>query len=167
MQIGDPITQKKMTDFLLQARNLGLYRALTDNGAGGLSSSVGEMATYSGGCEMDLSLAPLKYAGLQPWEILVSEAQERMSLAVDPKKVGKFLALARRMDVEATVLGRFTNSGKFHIRYGEKTVAYLDMDFLHDGVPQMKLRAVWKAPKHPEPTWASPADLGRALKQML
>ena len=167
VQIGDPITQKKMTDFLLQARNLGLYRALTDNGAGGLSSSVGEMATYSGGCEMDLSLAPLKYAGLQPWEILVSEAQERMSLAVDPKKVGKFLALARRMDVEATVLGRFTNSGKFHIRYGEKTVAYLDMDFLHDGVPQMKLRAVWKAPKHPEPTWASPADLGRALKQML
>jgi len=83
VQIGDPITQKKMTDFLLQARNLGLYRALTDNGAGGLSSSVGEMATYSGGCEMDLSLAPLKYAGLQPWEILVSEAQERMSLAVD------------------------------------------------------------------------------------
>ena len=88
VQIGDPITQKKMTDFLLVARNRGLYRALTDNGAGGLSSSVGEMATYSGGCEIDLSLVPLKYAGLQPWEILVSEAQERMSLAIDPKKVG-------------------------------------------------------------------------------
>ena len=167
VQIGDPITQKKMTDFLLQARNLGLYRALTDNGAGGLSSSVGEMATYSGGCEMDLSLAPLKYAGLQPWEILVSEAQERMSLAVDPKKVDKFMELARKMDVEATVLGKFTSSGKFHIRYGEKTVAYLDMDFLHEGVPQMKLVARWKAPKHPEPTFAPPADLGKALKQML
>ncbi|HPD56603.1 MAG TPA: AIR synthase-related protein [Smithellaceae bacterium] len=167
VQIGDPITQKKMTDFLLKARDMGLYRALTDNGAGGLSSSVGEMATYSGGCEMDLSLAPLKYAGLQPWEILVSEAQERMSLAVDPKKVGKFLELARKMDVEATVLGKFTNSGKFHIRYGEKTVAYLDMGFLHEGVPQMKLFASWKAPKHLEPTFSPPADLGKALIQML
>jgi phosphoribosylformylglycinamidine synthase len=167
VQIGDPITQKKMTDFLLKARDLGLYRALTDNGAGGLSSSVGEMATYTGGCEMDLSLAPLKYTGLQPWEILVSEAQERMSLAVDPKKVDKFLELARKMGVEATVLGKFTKSGKFHIRYGEKTVAYLDMAFLHEGVPQMKLRAKWRAPKHPEPTFAPPADLGKALSKML
>ena len=167
VQIGDPITQKKMTDFLLKARDLGLYRALTDNGAGGLSSSVGEMATYTGGCEMDLSLAPLKYTGLQPWEILVSEAQERMSLAVDPKEVDKFLELARKMGVEATVLGKFTKSGKFHIRYGEKTVAYLDMAFLHEGVPQMKLRAKWRAPKHPEPTFAPPANLGKALSKML
>jgi phosphoribosylformylglycinamidine synthase len=167
VQIGDPITQKKMTDFLLVARDRGLYRAITDNGAGGLSSSVGEMATYSGGCEIDLSLAPLKYAGLQPWEILVSEAQERMSLAVDPKKVDRFMSLARRMGVEATVLGKFTNSGKFHVRYGSKTVAYLDMDFLHDGVPQMKLSAKWKAPKHPEPVFAEPADLGKALTRML
>jgi len=167
VQIGDPITQKKMTDFLLKARDRGLYRALTDNGAGGLSSSIGEMAAYSGGCEIDLSLAPLKYAGLQPWEILVSEAQERMSLAVDPKKVGKFLDLARKMGVEATVLGRFTKSGIFHVRYGEKTVACLDMDFLHDGVPQMKLSARWKAPKHAEPVFAAPANLGKALSQML
>jgi phosphoribosylformylglycinamidine synthase len=167
VQIGDPITQKKMTDFLLVARNRGLYRALTDNGAGGLSSSVGEMATYSGGCEIDLSLAPLKYAGLQPWEILVSEAQERMSLAVDPGKVDKFMALARKMGVEATVMGRFTGSGKFHVRYGEKTVACLDMDFLHNGVPQMKLKAKWKAPKNAEPTFAEPANLKKALSQML
>ncbi|MBP7763903.1 MAG: phosphoribosylformylglycinamidine synthase [Syntrophaceae bacterium] len=167
VQIGDPITQKKMTDFLLKARDRGLYRAITDNGAGGLSSSIGEMATYSGGCDIDLSLAPLKYAGLQPWEILVSEAQERMSLAVDPKKVGKFLELARKMGVEATVLGKFTKSGRFHVRYGEKTVACLDMDFLHDGVPQMKLSARWKAPKHPEPRFAPPANLGRALIAML
>ena len=167
VQIGDPITQKKMTDFLLTARNRGLYRALTDNGAGGLSSSVGEMATYSGGCEIDLSLAPLKYAGLQPWEILISEAQERMSLAVDPKKVDKFLELACKMGVEATVLGKFTKSGKFHVRFGEKTVAFLDMKFLHDGVPQMKLTAKWKAPKNTEPAFAEAADLGKALTQML
>jgi len=167
VQIGDPITQKKMTDFLLVARDRGLYRAITDNGAGGLSSSVGEMATYSGGCEIDLSLAPLKYAGLQPWEILVSEAQERMSLAVDPKKVETFMNLARKMGVEATVLGKFTKSGKFHVRFGSKTVAYLDMDFLHDGVPQMKLAAIWKAPKNPEPVFAEPAELGKALTRML
>jgi phosphoribosylformylglycinamidine synthase len=167
VQIGDPITQKKMTDFLLVARNRGFYRAITDNGAGGLSSSVGEMATYSGGCEIDLSLAPLKYAGLQPWEILVSEAQERMSLAVDPKKVDQFMALARKMGVEATAMGKFTKSGIFHARFGEKTVAYLNMDFLHDGVPQMKLTAKWKAPKNAEPTFAEPANLNKAFIRML
>ena len=84
VQIGDPITQKRMMDFLLMARDRGLYRCITDNGAGGLSSSVGEMAQYSGGCELDLKAAPLKYCGLQPWEILLSEAQERMTLAVPP-----------------------------------------------------------------------------------
>jgi phosphoribosylformylglycinamidine synthase II len=167
VQIGDPITQKKMTDFLLTARDRGLYRALTDNGAGGLSSSVGEMATYSGGGEIDLSLAPLKYAGLQPWEILISEAQERMTLAVDPQKAGAFMELARKMGVEATALGKFTKSGKFHVRYGEKTVAYLDMEFLHEGVPQMKLAAKWKAPKNAEPTFSEPATLNKAFVQML
>ena len=167
VQIGDPITQKKMTDFLLVARNRGLYRAITDNGAGGLSSSVGEMATYSGGCEIDLALAPLKYAGLQPWEILVSEAQERMTLAVDPQKVSAFSELAKKMGVEATAMGKFTKSGIFHVRYGEKTVAYLDMDFMHDGVPQMKLTAKWRSPKNAEPAFAQPTNLNKAFVQML
>ena len=167
VQIGDPITQKKMTDFLLVARNRGLYRAITDNGAGGLSSSIGEMATYSGGCEIDLALAPLKYTGLQPWEILVSEAQERMTLAVDPKKADNLMELACKMGVEATAMGKFTKSGTFHVRYGDKTVAYLDMNFLHDGVPQMKLTAKWKAPKNAEPAFAEPANFGKAFVQML
>ena len=167
VQIGDPITQKKMTDFLLIARDRGLYRALTDNGAGGLSSSVGEMARLSGGAELDLKNAPLKYAGLDPWEILLSEAQERMSLAVDPAKIDAFLALSRKMDVESTVLGRFTDSGKFHVRYGEKTVAYLGMEFLHEGVPQMELRAKWVPPKHREPDFPEPDHMGQALRSML
>ena len=143
VQIGDPITQKKMTDFLLMARDRNLYRAITDNGAGGLSSSVGEIARLSGGCDLDVRKAPLKYAGLQPWEILLSEAQERMTLAVAPEQIDAFLALAGKMEVEATVLGRFTDSGKFHVRYGEQTVACLDMAFLHDGLPQMRLNARW------------------------
>ncbi|MBU1745307.1 MAG: phosphoribosylformylglycinamidine synthase [Proteobacteria bacterium] len=167
VQIGDPITQKKMTDFLLVARDLGLYRAITDNGAGGLSSSVGETATLSGGCELDLKAAPLKYPGLNPWEILISESQERMTLAVAPETIEEFLTLARKMDVEATVLGRYTDSGRFHIRYGEETVVYLEMKFLHDGLPQMNLRAAWTPPRHAEPDFPEPADLGGALKQML
>ena len=167
VQIGDPITQKKMTDFLLVARDRGLYRAITDNGAGGLSSSVGETARLSGGCELDLARAPLKYPGLNPWEILISESQERMTLAVAPETIDEFLALARKMDVEATVLGRYTDSGWFHIRYGERTVAYIEMDFLHGGLPQMALRASWTPPCHAEPEFPEPADLGQALKTML
>jgi len=84
VQIGDPITQKRMSDFILEARDKGLFRCITDNGAGGLSSSVGEMAEFSNGCDIELRYAPLKYKGLQPWEILVSEAQERMTFAVCP-----------------------------------------------------------------------------------
>ncbi|MGZ3579690.1 MAG: AIR synthase-related protein, partial [Syntrophales bacterium] len=167
VQIGDPITQKKMTDFLLMARDRGLYRCITDNGAGGLSSSVGETARLSGGCEIDLKKAPLKYAGLNPWEILISESQERMTLAVAPDLVQEFLELAQKMDVEATVVGRYTDSGMFHVLYGEATVAYLEMDFLHDGVPQMHLQAKWQPRIYPEPDFPAPADMGKALKDML
>ncbi len=151
VQIGDPITQKKMTDFLLEARDAGLYRCITDNGAGGLSCSVGEMARIPGGCELHLERAPLKYAGLDPWEILLSEAQERMTLAVPPDTIDDFLSLARRRGVEATVLGRYTDSGKFHVLYDGKTVAYLDMDFFHDGVPRKEMTARWQPPHHDEP----------------
>jgi phosphoribosylformylglycinamidine synthase len=146
VQIGDPITQRKMYDFLMRARDAGYYNAITDNGAGGLSSSVGEMARDTGGCELDLSRAPLKYPGLRPWEILLSEAQERMTLAVPQDKLPVFLALAREMDVEASVLGTFTESGVFRVTYGDKPVAGLSMEFLHDGAPQLVLDAVWEKP---------------------
>lgn len=167
VQIGDPITQKKMTDFLLLARDEGLYHAITDNGAGGLSSSVGEMAKDSGGCELHLERAPLKYHGLAPWEILLSEAQERMTLAVPPEKIHRFMELARRMNVEATILGRFTDSGYFHVLYQGRTVAYLDMDFLHNGVPRMELVAIWTPPVHTEPDFSCPDDLGEVLRKLL
>ena len=101
-----------MFDMLTEARSLGLYSGMTDNGAGGLSSSIGEMATYTGGAEFDLARVPLKYPGLAPWEILVSEAQERMSLAIPPENLDAFLALARRREVEATDLGSFTDTGR-------------------------------------------------------
>lgn len=147
VQIGDPITQRKMYDFLMQARDLGLYNAITDNGAGGLSSSVGEMAQDTGGCDLDLALVPLKYDGLVPWEILLSEAQERMTVAVPSYHLQEFLNLAGEMDVLATNLGRFTDSGFFRARYKEKIVAELEMGFLHHGLPQMRLEAIWEKPE--------------------
>jgi phosphoribosylformylglycinamidine synthase len=159
VQIGDPITQKKMSDFIYEARELGLYRFITDNGAGGLSSSVGEMAGLCNGCRMDLQKAPLKYSGLDPWEILVSEAQERMSFAVPPENIAAFKQLAAERSVEVTVLGEFTDNGKFHMTWGGKTVAYLDIEFMHDGLPRMQLKAKWAPPVHAEPDAA-----GRDLK---
>jgi phosphoribosylformylglycinamidine synthase len=167
VQIGDPITQKRMFDFLLEARALGLYEAITDNGAGGLSSSVGEMARDPGGARLDLALAPLKYAGLAPWEILVSEAQERMTLAAAPENVERLLELARRREVEATVLGEFTDSGHFHVLHDDETVAYLPMEFLHDGDPEMVLDARWDPPVFDEPSGPAPENAGRALLDML
>lgn len=146
VQIGDPITQKMMADMLAEARDLGLYSGLTDNGAGGLSSSVGEMAQATGGAEIDLARAPLKYPGLAPWEILISEAQERMTVAVPPAQIDAFLALAARREVEATVLGTFTASGRLVVRHGEEVICDLALDFLHDGVPLPTLSARWSPP---------------------
>lgn len=167
VQIGDPITQKRMFDFLLIARDRGLYSSITDNGAGGLSSSVGEMSEDTGGFELHLDRAPLKYPGLQPWEILISEAQERMTLAVPPEKLEAFIQFAREMDVEAVDLGVFTDSGYFHCLYEGRTVAYLPMEFLHGGVPQMVIPAKWTPPKTAEPVFPVPADLGAELGKLL
>ncbi|MDP3177331.1 MAG: AIR synthase-related protein, partial [Spirochaetaceae bacterium] len=152
VQIGDPITQKKMTDFLLEARDRGLYAGITDNGAGGLSSSLGEMAETAGGVRIDLGACPLKYPGLSPWEILVSESQERMSLAVQPEKLPALLALAERRGTEATAIGEFTDSGYVEATYLGRTVCLLSLDFLHRGLPVLRLRADWK----PSPPVDSP-----------
>jgi len=143
VQIGDPITQKKLSDFLLEARDRGLYKALTDNGAGGLSSSLGEMAQFSGGVKIFLERCPLKYPGLAPWEILLSESQERMSFAVGKERIDEFLALARERGVEAAVVGEFTDSGLVEVYDGEHLVGCLRLSFLHEGVPRMHLVAEW------------------------
>lgn len=146
VQIGDPITQRKLYDFTIRVRNLGLYSAITDNGAGGLSSSIGEMAEDTNGCLIDLSKALLKYDGLRPWEIFLSEAQERMTYAVPKENLEEFLRIAKDLDVEATPLGEFTDTGYLHVLYQETPVAYIPMEFLHGGLPQMQLNAVWEGP---------------------
>ncbi|MEM6290808.1 MAG: AIR synthase-related protein [Myxococcota bacterium] len=141
VQIGDPITQKMMFDMLAEARDAGLLSGMTDNGAGGLSSSIGEMAEFTGGAQIDLARAPLKYPGLEPWEILISEAQERMSVAVPPEHLDAFMALATRREVDATDLGTFTDSGRFVVTHGETPVVDLTLEFLHEGWVKTPLRA--------------------------
>jgi len=167
VQIGDPITQKRMTDFLLVARDRGLYSSITDNGAGGLSSSVGEMARESGGAKMNLDRAPLKYPGLQPWEILLSEAQERMTVAVPPDKLDEFLFLAKTLDVEATDLGEYTDDGLFTVLWEDRPAAILPLDFLHEGLPRMRLTGRWEQKIHPEPSFGAPADLTPTLMKLM
>ncbi len=144
VQIGDPITEKRMIDVVLQARDQGLYRAITDCGAGGLSSAIGEMGEKTG-VQVELKDVPLKYAGLQPWEIWISEAQERMVLAVPPEHLDAFLALSRAEDVEATHLGTFTDDRRLRVLYDNQPLVDLGMAFVHDGRPQRVMEAVWTA----------------------
>lgn len=151
VQIGSPITQKLASDFLITAAREGLVRASTDCGAGGLSSAVGELATIPNGAEVELSLVPLKYSGLTPWEIFLSESQERMLLAVDPKNLKPLLEMARAYDVEATAIGAFNDSGMLTVRYKDIPVAFLELDFLHNGVPKKYLEAEWTPPEYNTP----------------
>ncbi len=146
VQLGDVMTQKRMADFLLEARDLGLYRAITDNGAGGLSSSVGEMALLSGGALLDVSLIKTKYLGIKPFELVVSESQERMTVAVPPLQLSGFLSLAERRGVEVSDLGEFNATGNFEIFNGPVRVACLGLKFLHEGVPRMELNSRWTPP---------------------
>lgn len=146
VQIGDPITQKKFSDALVRdIRDNHLYSSITDCGAGGLSSAVGETAKQSGGCEVNLEKVPLKYPGLSPWQIWISESQERMILAVPPKNWKKLQEMFKKRGVESTIIGTFTKTGRCVVRYGKKTVMDLSMDFLHNGLPKRHMKT--KKPK--------------------
>lgn len=141
VQIGAPIVEKGLIDVIVQARDLRLYHAITDCGAGGLSSAVGEMANPTG-ADVDLKGVRLKYPGLAPWEIWLSEAQERMVLAVPTATLPQLQQLCQTFDVELTDIGCFTGSGRLVVRYGEAIVLNISIDFLHDGIPQRQLQAV-------------------------
>ena len=135
VQIGDPITQKGLIELVEAARDERLYNAITDCGAGGLSSSVGEMAEKLG-ADVELQSVPLKYPGLTPWEIWLSEAQERMVMAVPSQNLKRLGELAKLWDVEFRDLGHFSGDGWLRVRYGGQAVAELPMAFLHDGLPR-------------------------------
>ena len=142
VQIGNAITEKMVLDVIVQARDQGLFRSITDCGAGGFSSAVGEMGAELG-AEVELDRAPLKYQGLSYTEIWISEAQERMVLAVPPEKWPALKALCESEDVEATDLGRFIDTGRLTLRYQGQLVGELSMSFLHEGRPTVVREATW------------------------
>ncbi|MEI7904804.1 MAG: AIR synthase-related protein, partial [Candidatus Firestonebacteria bacterium] len=166
VQIGNPIVEKKALDVQLKARDLGLYRSVTDCGAGGYSSAVGEMGEKSG-AKVYLERVPLKYDGLTPWEIWVSEAQERMVFAVPVKTLSAFLKLCHDENVEATIIGEFTNTKKLELFYKDVKICDLDMSFVHDGCPRFELEATWDPKANEEPVIKEATELGRHLKGIL
>jgi phosphoribosylformylglycinamidine synthase II len=140
VQIGDPITEKGLIDVITRARDLGLYHAITDCGAGGLSSAVGEMAS-SIGADVELASVRLKYPGLAPWEIWLSEAQERMILAVQPESLSVLQDLCDMFDTELMDIGEFTGSEQLVVKHKHEVVLNLNNAFLHHGSPQRQLKA--------------------------
>ncbi|WP_341820327.1 phosphoribosylformylglycinamidine synthase subunit PurL [Wolbachia endosymbiont (group A) of Cydia strobilella] len=169
VQIGDPITQKKLSNAVIKARDLGLYNAITDNGAGGLSSSIGEMG--KDGFEVDLSKVLLKNDGMAPWEIWISESQERMTLAVPEENLPMFKQIMKKHDVEVCVIGEFNESGKAVVKCPKGTVIMdIGTEFLHDGNPKMHLQTKPWSKGLPAPragmTTSSPS-LEIELKEML
>ncbi|HSX18594.1 MAG TPA: AIR synthase-related protein, partial [Candidatus Saccharimonadales bacterium] len=148
VQIGNPIEEIRIIDATLELSDKGLIRAITDCGAGGYSSAIGEMAKNVGAV-VDLEKVPLKYAGLSPWEIFLSESQERMVLAISPGNLKKVLSICKEYNVEAAVLGKFDGKKRLVLRYNNKLVCDIDMKFLHDGLPQRKMVGKTR-PRHPE-----------------
>ena len=168
VQIGDPITQKKMSDALIkEARDRGLYTSITDNGAGGLSCSVAEMAEECGGCYVNLDDIPLKYNGLAPWETWISESQERMTLSVPKEKWEEFSKLMVRRGVEATRIGEFTDSGNCVVEHNGEEIFNLELEFLHNGLPKRHMRTTYIKPTHEEPVMETIDDLTNSLHSML
>ncbi len=170
VQIGDPYTQKKMHDFLLEARDECLIRFITDNGGGGLSSSIGESALFSNGCDIQLENVPLKYDGLDQWEIWISESQERMTVVIDPQYLDRFMALSRLHEAESTVIGTYTDTGKLNITYNDVTCAHIDLDLLTSAFPQWEFEAVWRPPVmrgFTEPVLGKPENFGGLILDLL
>ncbi len=147
VQIGSPIVQKIAGDFLRAACERGLIETTTDCGAGGLSSAIGELASISNGAVVRLENVLLKYSGLKPWEIFLSESQERMILVVSEDNLNEVLSLAKHLAVEAAVIGEFADTGRLTVLYNEKVVADIDIEFLHNGVPKKYLSAEWTEPE--------------------
>ncbi|MCX6735257.1 MAG: AIR synthase-related protein [Candidatus Peregrinibacteria bacterium] len=168
VQIGDPITQKKFSDAIVkEARDLNLYNSITDNGAGGISCSVPEMAKECGGCVVDLEKVPLKYPNLSPWQIWISESQERMTLSIPSEKLAEFEALMAKRGVESTVIGEFTDNGRCLVKFNGTPIMDLEMNFLHDGLPRKILKTTYTKPTNPEPEFNQPSDLTQTLTEML
>ncbi|MFA5451752.1 MAG: phosphoribosylformylglycinamidine synthase subunit PurL [Dehalococcoidales bacterium] len=166
VQIGNAIAEKKVIDAILKAQEKKLFSRITDCGGGGLSSAIGEMAENTG-AKVYLDKVPLKYSGLSYSEIWISESQERMLLAVPPECVDELKQICKTEDTEATVIGEFTSDRRLTLYYQEKQVCSLDMDFLHNGLPRLELKAVFRPSEQPNPSFKQNEDLGTCLEKVL
>lgn len=167
VQIGNPIEEKLLRDLIVEARDKGLISSITDCGGGGLSSAVGEM-TKNHGCIVDLDRVPLKYSGLAPHEIWISESQERMLVFVKPEKANAFLELAVKIGIDATIIGEVTSDKILRLRFKGNEIASLGMDFLHNGLPQRKFKIkVPESKPQSDPEILQPKDLGQTLLRLL
>ncbi|NBC10439.1 MAG: phosphoribosylformylglycinamidine synthase [Planctomycetes bacterium] len=176
VQIGNAITQKKTLDVIMQARDHApsgggcLFTAISDCGAGGFSSAVGEMGEKVG-AHVELANAPLKYAGLTYTEVWISEAQERMPLAVPPENVDTLRALCEAEDVEMCILGTFgyVEDGvpTLKLDYHGTQVGKLAMPFLHDGIPTPVRKAEWNAEEPISPGRHASANRSSSLIETL
>ena len=161
VQIGHAIHEKTLTDFVLEASRQKLFSAITDCGAGGLSSAVGEMGATLG-AEVKLETVPLKYAGLSATEVWISEAQERMVLAVPPAKWDQLAAVAAAEGVEASAIGTFTGTGRLVLMWEGRVAGDLDCHFLHEGRPKQRLPSRFTRPAVAPAAWQPAADRGLA-----
>lgn len=166
VQIGNPIVEKRVMDCLLKVSELGILNSVTDCGGGGLSSAVGEMGKETG-VKVYLERVPLKYAGLTPREIWISESQERMILSVPPRYIKKVIRIFNSEGVEATVIGKFTNSKKLELYYKNQRVCELDMDFLHNGLPMPEKKARIRKAKFESVRFPEPRDYNNVLLDII
>lgn len=166
VQIGNAIEEKRIIDCVLDLRQENLIRTLTDCGAGGYSSAVGEMGRKIG-ARVYLEKAPLKYTGLSPWEIVLSESQERMVLAIDPKNLKKVLKICKLFNVQNSVIGKFDGSKRLKVTYGNQMVCDLSMQFLHHGLPQRRMVGRTKSAKIPNHFQKQPKDLVSVWQKVL
>jgi phosphoribosylformylglycinamidine synthase len=167
VQIADPIEEEKVKRAIIEIRDRQLGSAVTDIGGGGLSSAVGETAErFNCGVSVDLAKVPLKYAGLAPWEIYLSESQERMLLTVPPENLEQVMAVFEKEDVLATAIGQLTLQRRLKLSYSGETVADVDMDFMFNPCESTKTATI-QTPKLTEPEFVEPKNLTQTLHQLL
>ena len=169
VQKGDAYLQRRVGELIKDAGHLGIFNLVWDLGGGGLSSAVTETARFSGGIEVHLNKILLKYQGLDWWQVLVSESQERMLGAISPERIKEFQELAKLHDVEVSIVGTYTDSGAVHILAEEQTCAWLPLSLLHDDPPQWQFNAVWISPEQRlhEPVISEPKNYNALLCEIL
>ncbi len=164
VQIGNPIEEKKVADFILAAREEGLIEFVTDCGAGGYSSAAGEMLSETGG-EIFLERVPLKEPGLSSWQVFLSESQERMVLAADTANLPRLRELAAVFETEMVELGHSDDSGLLKVWHHGELVCELDCGKLHNA-PRREMISKWMRPESCRIP-ALEGDCGGMLRELL